>query len=201
MIEYNARIILASGSPRRIKMLEDIGVSPWIVKPQVHEESRLTLSPEQLVMSLALKKALAVEAQLVQEGVDCTQSLLIAADTIVYADRVIGKPESEEDAFEILSFLSGRRHTVYSGVCLLGTEKMLRRVFYNTTEVCFKKYSKQDIQAYIATGEPMDKAGAYAIQGGFAPYIDHIEGPMDNVIGFPLGKIRQELATYGLTLD
>jgi septum formation protein len=201
MVKYSLRIILASGSPRRIKMLEDLGVSPLIVKPEVHEESRLELSPEQLVMCLALKKALAVEAQLLGEGVDFTQSLLISADTIVYADRVIGKPESEAEAFEILSSLSGRRHTVYSGVCLLGTEKRLRRVFYSTTDVFFKKYTEEDIQTYIATGEPMDKAGAYAIQGGFAPYIDHIEGPMDNVIGFPLGKIRQELDAFGLTLE
>ena len=194
------RIILASGSPRRIKMLEDLGIAPFIIKPDVEEETQLALSPEQLVMSLALKKALAAEAQLLGEGDDLSQSLLLSADTIVYADRVIGKPQSEKEAFEILTFLSGRRHTVYSGVCMLGTQKQLRRVFYETTDVYFKEYTKQDIEAYIATGEPMDKAGAYAIQGGFAPYVDHTQGPLDNVIGFPLAKIQEELRSYGLAL-
>jgi len=181
-------------------MLEDLGISPLIVKPDVEEETKLSLSPRQLVMSLALKKALAVEAQLLGQGDNLDQSLLLSADTIVYADRVIGKPKSQEEAFEILTFLSGRKHTVYSGVCMLGTKKMLRRVFCTATEVHFKEYTSKDIRAYIATGEPMDKAGAYAVQGGFGPYIERIEGDLDNVIGFPLAKIRQELCSYGLAL-
>ena len=101
MIKYNLRIILASGSPRRIKMLEDLGIYPRIIKPDVEEDVKLPLSPSQIVMSLALKKALAVEAQLIEQGEDLTNSLLISADTIVYADKVIGKPTTESEAFEM----------------------------------------------------------------------------------------------------
>src|SRR5665647_1146582 len=112
MIKYKLQIILASGSPRRIKMLEDLGISPLVIKPDVQEDIKLPLSPSQLVMSLALKKALAVEAQIIEGGEDLTNSLLISADTIVYADKVIGKPTTEIEAFDILSFLCGRKHTV-----------------------------------------------------------------------------------------
>lgn len=201
MIEYISKITLASGSPRRIEMLEKLGVDVQVVRPDVEEGDRLSLTPGQLVMFLALKKALFVEAQLREDGNLLSDSLLLSADTIVYADGVIGKPESEQDAFRILSLLRGKMHTVYSGVCLLGTEKHLRHVFFRKTKVFFKEYTDADIEKYIASGEPMDKAGAYAIQGGFAPYIDHIEGDLDNVIGLPLVGIQEELAFWAMKIQ
>lgn len=201
MINYISKITLASGSPRRIEMLQDLGVVLRIIRPDVEENITLSLSPGQLVMCLALKKALSVEAQLLEDGQALKDTLLISADTIVYADGVIGKPKNEEDAFRILSFLRGRTHTVYSGVCLIGTEKKLRHVFFRETKVFFKQYTDEEIKKYIASGEPMDKAGAYAIQGGFAPYIDHIEGDFDNVIGLPLIGIQEELAFWGMKIQ
>ena len=146
-------------------MLQELGVELRIISPDVEEDVKPSLSPSQFVMFLALKKALFVETQLSKGGEDLKDSLLIAADTIVYANGVIGKPETEKDAFRMLSFLRGKSHTVYSGVCLLGTEKELRHVFFRATKVFFKNYTDEVINEYISGGEPMDKAGGYAIQG------------------------------------
>lgn len=181
-------------------MLQDLGVEVRIISPEVEEDMRSSLSASQLVMFLALKKALFVEEKLRASGENESDSLLIAADTIVYADGVIGKPDTDDEAFRILSFLRGRSHTVYSGVCLLGGGCNLRRLFFRETKVFFKDYTDEEIRGYIKSGEHADKAGAYAIQGGFAPYIDHIEGDMDNVIGFPLIGIQEELKLYGLQI-
>ncbi|MDD3290170.1 MAG: Maf family protein [Eubacteriales bacterium] len=198
MVKYGLSIILASGSPRRIGMLHDIGIQPEVLIPEVDETVHLTLTPQQTVMCLALKKALAAELQLKQRAQADRNVLLIAADTLVYAGKVMGKPMSERDAFEMLRFLRGRTHSVYSGVCLIGAELGIRRVFFCVTHVKFSNYSDEDIRRYIATGEPMDKAGAYAIQGGFGPYVESIVGPRDNVIGFPLGMIKEELNAIGI---
>lgn len=112
MIKCISNITLASGSPRRIKMLQDLGVQVRVMRPDVEEDVILSLSPGQLVMFLALKKALSVETELLKNGETLKDSLLIAADTIVYAQNVVGKPENEEDAFRILSSLRGKTHTV-----------------------------------------------------------------------------------------
>ena len=198
MVKYGMHIILASGSPRRIGMLHDMGIQPEILVPEVDEAVHLDLTPRQMVMCLALKKAQAAETLLKEEKRSARKALVIAADTVVYADRVIGKPGSEEEAFDILRFLRGRMHTVYSGVCLVSDSLGIRRVFACETQVKFTNYTADDIRRYIATGEPMDKAGAYAIQGGFAPYVEYIIGPRDNVIGFPLGAIKDELNSFGI---
>jgi septum formation protein len=201
MVKYGSSIILASGSPRRIDMLREIGIVPRVLIPEVDETVSLPLEPQQLVMCLALKKALAAERQLRLEQADMSSSLMIAADTVVYAGTVLGKPVTEKEAVEMLRFLNGRTHWVYSGVCLMGTADRLRRVFYCVTGVKFLEYGEEDIRRYVATGESMDKAGAYAIQGGFSPYVEHITGPRDNVIGFPLGMIREELDVLGISLE
>jgi septum formation protein len=201
MVKYGLPIILASGSPRRIGMLHDMGLRPEVLIPEVDETVRLPLTPQQTVMCLALKKALAAETQFKLRAQADLDALLIAADTVVYAEKVMGKPATEEDAFEMLCFLRGRTHSVYSGVCLMGTALGIRRVFFCTTHVKFSNYSDEDIRNYIATGESMDKAGAYAIQGGFAPYVESIVGPRDNVIGFPLDMIKEELNAIGISID
>lgn len=201
MVKYGSSVILASGSPRRIDMLREAGINPRVLIPEVEEAVRLPLEPQQLVMCLALKKALAAEEQLCLEGADMSRSLLIAADTVVYAGTVLGKPASEKEAMEMLRFLNGRTHWVYSGVCLMGTPDRIRRVFYCVTGVKFIDYGEEDIRSYVATGESMDKAGAYAIQGGFSPYVERVAGPRDNVIGFPLGMILEELHALGISLE
>ena len=188
------QIVLASGSPRRIQILRDHGVAAEIIRPEVDETLPGDLSMEQAVMYLALKKALHGEALLKAQG---KSGLIIAADTVVYKDRIIGKPVDEADAKNILRALCGSHHIVATGVALVETGSVIRKIFLETTKVFFKGYSDKAIDEYIATGEVWDKAGGYAIQGGFAPYVDHIEGDYDNVVGFPWTRIREELAGIG----
>jgi len=190
MKDYN--IILASSSPRRIEILREEGINPIIIKPEVDENVDAQMNMEDTVMFLALKKAISVEITLLNQIVN-KNSVIIGADTIVYSDRIIGKPETKKEAFNILSELNGKSHLVATGVALIEPFSERRKVFYETTRVYFKKYSKADILAYINTDEPYDKAGGYAIQGAWGKFIDHIEGDFENVIGFPITRIKDEL--------
>ena len=185
----NFQIILASGSPRRIEMMRRSGMEPLIIKPEVDETISAELTPEQAVMYLALKKALAVEQQL-EPG---ENQWLVSADTIVCRETIMGKPQDEEEATAMLSDLRGREHRVITGVAVLSPGTSKRKVFAETTKVFFKDYDDQVIRDYIASGEVWDKAGAYAIQGGFRDQVDHIEGDYDNVVGFPWNRFVEEL--------
>ena len=190
------KVILASGSPRRIQMLQEAGAEPRIIKPRCEEILHMPLEPQQIVMSLALKKGQWVETELAGENDPVLSgsegpALLIASDTIVYCDQVMGKPADEEDAFRMLSMIRNRTHSVFSGVYLNFMNTGRKILFFDETKVFVKDYSDQWLREYIATGEPMDKAGGYAIQGLFGPMIDHIEGDYDNVVGLPLERILQ----------
>lgn len=185
----NFQMILASGSPRRIEMMRRSGVEPLIIKPEVDETVSSELTPEQAVMYLALKKALAVEEQVEFKE----NQWLISADTIVCRETIMGKPQDEEEAVAMLSDLRGREHRVITGVAILSPGTTKRKVFAETTKVFFKDYDDQVIRDYIASGEVWDKAGAYAIQGGFRDQVDHIEGDYDNVVGFPWARFVEEL--------
>lgn len=190
-------VILASGSPRRIDMLRADGIEPVIVKPDCEENIHMDLTPKQEVMALALRKNLRAVEMLREQGELPAEGVVLSADTMVVLDGVpIGKPSDREDAFRILSELNGKKHTVCSGACICDLSSGRRLLFSEETDVHFMRYTDEDIRAYIATGEPMDKAGAYAIQGGFAPYVTHTEGPLDNVIGFPYGTIKNILASW-----
>lgn len=183
--------ILASGSPRRIEMMKKHGISP-IVHPAEIDEN---IPPEhgmcQTVMFLALKKAKAVEAEyLASEGMT---PIIIAADTIVYKDEIMGKPEDREDAFRMISSLRNDVHFVVTGCALVEAGMQNARVFAEITKVFVKDFSDEELNAYLDTDEPYDKAGAYAIQGIFSKHIDHIEGDYDNVVGFPWERIEKEL--------
>jgi len=193
MKDYN--IILASSSPRRIEMLIEDGINPIIIKPEVDESIKVQMNMEDTVMFLALKKAISVEITLLNQIVN-ENSIIIGADTIVYSDRIIGKPETRKEAFDILSELNGKSHLVATGVALIEPFSERRKVFCEITKVYFKKYSESDILAYINTYEPYDKAGGYAIQGAWGKYIDHIEGDFENVIGFPLARIKKEINDF-----
>ena len=186
------KMILASGSPRRIHMMEQKGYRPLVFPTKAEETLPFPMEKETAVMYLAYKKALWAEHHLTDEQKK-DSSVIIAADTIVYKDKIIGKPASEQEAFEILSLLRGNYHYVLTGVCLLLPEKPAGRLFYETTKVFFKDYTDETLTAYVKTGEPYDKAGGYAIQGTFEKYIDHIEGDYENVIGFPWERIEKEL--------
>ena len=183
-------LILASQSPRRRELLTQMGLSDFLIRPAQGEEViDPALSPEELVISLSRQKA----AEISQTAPD---ALIIAADTVVTADgRVLGKPRNEEDAAAMLRFLSGRTHTVYTGVTVQQGEHS--RSEFEATQVRFRPLSEQDIAAYIATGEPMDKAGSYGIQGGAALFCQKLCGDYYNVMGLPvchLGEVLRKIA-------
>lgn len=179
-------------------MMKEKGFEPVIFPANVDETLPFDMDMESAVMYLALKKALWVEANAPASifGYSGTsnEALIIAADTVVYSDRIIGKPETPEEAFRILSALRGTCHCVATGVCFIKRGTPVRKVFCDVTKVFFKDYSDEDLWSYVRTDEPYDKAGGYAIQGTFAKYIDHIEGDYDNVVGFPWHRIEAELS-------
>ncbi|MDO4485763.1 MAG: Maf family protein [Bacillota bacterium] len=179
------KIILASSSPRRIEMMKKNGFNPQIIPAYVVEQLPINMSPEAAVMYLALKKAAYIDAA--TNG----SHLIIAADTVVVHDNIIlGKPESKEHAYEMLSKMKNDHHNVMTGVCIIDTYSYTKQCFFDKTSVYFRNYSDRELNAYINTDEPYDKAGGYAIQGTFSKYIDHIEGDYNNVVGFPWYRIK-----------
>ncbi len=185
-------IILASGSPRRKELLEMLGVEDLKIIPAKGEESAPEgLAPGELVMALAAQKGREVRALCSAEDV------IIAADTIVWHDGgVYGKPRSVEHAKEMLRSLQGRAHQVYTGVCVIcGDSELLR---FNMSHVRFRPMSEDEIDAYVATGEPMDKAGAYGAQGKGAIFVEGIDGDFFNVMGLPLCTLGEMLKTQGV---
>lgn len=199
-------IILASSSPRRIDMMRQNGLEPIIFPADVDESIPEGLSMEEAVIYLALKKALFVEEKCfgsyinntitgsaVINDVPLENPLIIAADTVVFNKTIIGKPKDREDAFQILLDLKGKSHYVATGVAIVKAGVPVRKVFCEVTKVFVKDFSLEELNAYLATDEPYDKAGAYAIQGIFGKHIDHIEGDLNNVIGFPWDRIQKEL--------
>ncbi len=187
-----AGIVLASGSPRRQELLELMGLAPFSIRvPEVDESYPPALCPEEIVRYLSRKKAAAVEA--------AADEIVIAADTMVFLDDArLGKPRDEAEALSMLTALQGRRHTVCTGVTVRrGTELVTQA---ETTAVRFRPASEAELRAYIATGEPMDKAGAYGIQGKGALLVDGIEGDFYNVMGLPVLRLSRMLAQFGITL-
>ena len=184
--------ILASGSPRRIEIMKKHGISPVVHPAEIDENVPPEHGMCQTVMFLALKKAKAVEAEYLAS--DGKAPIIIAADTIVYKDEIMGKPEDREDAFRMISSLRNDVHFVVTGCALVEAGMQNARVFAEITKVFVKDFSDEELNAYLDTDEPYDKAGAYAIQGIFSKHIDHIEGDYDNVVGVPWERIEKELA-------
>ena len=187
------KIILASASPRRRELLERAGLS-FTVMPASGEEKRSSEDPAEVVLQLARDKASAVADTLAEceEG-----TLVIGSDTIVvFENRILGKPKDKEDAAQTLEKLQGNTHQVYTGVAMLvyGEDGEAKEICHaERTEVFVHEMSDEEIRNYIASGEPMDKAGAYGIQGKFAAYIDKIEGDYYNVVGLPVAYVYQQL--------
>lgn len=190
-----ARIILASQSPRRRQLLEQIGLEDFdILVPDADESYDPALSPQEIVGSICRKKAEAARA-LARDG----DALLIAADTMVFLDGLrLGKPHSQEEAHAMLRALSGRTHHVCTGVTVCRGERMDTRV--ETTGVAFRPLTDREIRCYIRTGEPMDKAGAYGVQGKAALFVSGIDGDYFNVMGLPLHLLGQMLEDFGVDL-
>lgn len=183
-------LILASGSPRRKELMAYISPDFEVRVSNAEEKTEPGLTPEETVKQLALQKAAAVESTLTEGDV------LISADTVVYVDGgILGKPHSREEAYAMLSTLSGRRHTVFTGVCITDGKKHVG--FAEKTEVEFYKLSDEEIYAYIDSGEPFDKAGGYGIQGRGALLVRGIDGDFYNVMGFPVARVSRELAAFG----
>ena len=179
------RVILASGSPRRRELLGEMGVEFEIDVPDVDETVGGT--PDKMVAVLAERKARAVAER--RDG-----GLIVAADTLVALDdRALGKPADDEEAKEMLRALSGRTHDVFTGVCVLDAASGRAMVEAVRTGVRFREISDAEIEAYVATGEPRDKAGAYAIQGGAGAFVDGYEGSRTDVIGLPVEKLTEML--------
>ena len=185
-------IILASKSPRRRALLEQMGVRDFrIVTPDIDEHMDRDLPPAELVRQISLEKAQAMAAQA------DPNTVVIAADTVVALDGVVlGKPADKEEAFRMLSLLSGNRHQVYTGLTVLRGEQVFSQ--WEETSVTFRPLTAEEIEAYIATGEPMDKAGAYGIQGYGALFIEGISGDYYNVMGLPVCRLGQILGQLGM---
>ena len=190
-----SKIILASGSPRLKELLLQIGIVPEIIVSHVEEKITSDV-PAEVVMSLAEQKAVDVAKEM-PEG-----TVILGSDTVVAADgKILGKPKSHEEAYEMIRRLAGRSHQVYTGVCLVkkGPEGEADTVvsFYDETDVNVSPMTEKEIREYADSEEPMDKAGSYAVQGFFARYIDGLKGSYANVMGLPVHLVYQELKKLG----
>ena len=186
------RIVLASASPRRSQLMQEIGLKFDVMPSQVAEGDISASCPEELVMRLAHAKAADVAGRI-------KSGIVIGADTVVVAGgQILGKPVDLDDAAKMLRALSGREHQVYSGVAVIDAESGRSLIDYEATAVKFRQLSEAAIQRYVATGEPMDKAGAYAIQGLGSLLVTGICGDYNCVVGLPLGKLAIMLTEFGV---
>lgn len=178
------KIILASASPRRQELLNKYNLNPRIFSAQIEEKLSMGESPEQIAMALALEKSLWVSNHF------SNGEVIIGADTIVVlGDLVLGKPKDEADAFNILKLLSGKEHHVITGISIIKAGTNTKIIDYESTLVRFRHLSDKKINNYIRTKEPLDKAGAYGIQGLGMVLVEKIDGCYSNVVGLPLGKL------------
>ncbi len=193
------RLVLASASPRRRELLAQIGAE-FEVLPAQGEEHISTTKPEQAVVELSRQKAEEVAGLAAAQG----RTLILGADTIVaFQGEILGKPKDEADAARMLHMLSGNTHSVFTGVAaiLMEGRKTVKSIsFFEETQVTMYPMAELEINRYIATGEPMDKAGAYGIQGKCAIFIEKIIGDYNNVVGLPLAALYQNLAKSGIEI-
>lgn len=185
-------IILASRSPRRRELLGQMGLTDFLVRPAVGgEHAAPDLTAAELVEELSRQKGLEVAASA------APGDLIVAADTVVAVEgRVLGKPRDRREAAEMLAALSGRTHTVYTGVTLCRDGESITQ--HEATLVRFRPLTAKEIADYVATGEPMDKAGAYGIQGYGAVLVEGIQGDYSNVVGLPVCRLSRMLARFGV---
>lgn len=184
------KYILASASPRRKELLTQAGFQFEII-PSLAEETYTKTAPSEIVTELAAQKAADVFHRHKEEN-----CVVIGADTIVvYREEILGKPADKQEAYDMLSMLADRTHQVYTGVSLIISKKgkVHTRTFYESTDVTFCPICKEDLRAYVESGEPLDKAGAYGIQGSFAIHVRCISGDYSNVVGLPVCRLYQEL--------
>lgn len=194
------RVILASKSPRRKELLGDIFESFEIMSADADESLDGTVPTEEGVVILSERKGDAVYKLLEDGGEDLSDTLIISSDTLVELDGVpLGKPADREDAVRMLRSLSGKRHNVHTGVAVRYGERAVSG--RKTTSVIFRELSREEIEEYVNSGEPMDKAGAYGIQGGAGKFVDHIEGDFDTVVGLSRALVRELCDRLGVAYD
>lgn len=188
-------IILASASPRRAQLLKQIGLDFKVIPSDLPEEIKSDVSsPSEIVKELAAQKAKHVAGMV-------SQGLIIGADTIVVLEgQILGKPSGTEHAIEMLTLLSGKEHSVYTGIALFKIPDEKLMVDYSETKVKFRAFGRDEIISYIATGEPFDKAGSYAIQGKGAVFVDSIKGCYFNIVGLPITKLVKMLGEFEFSI-
>lgn len=193
------KIILASASPRRLEIMNKHGINPIVMPTKANETIVGTPSMTEVVEDLSSRKAGAC-----YESIKSDASLskkyaghvIIGADTIVYTDRILGKPEDAEDAYRMIDSYRGTYHYVVTGITIIDVDSGDNETLSDITKVWCVNYTDDQIKDYISREEPYDKAGAYAIQGYFGRYIDHIEGDYENVVGLPFYRIEKALEKY-----
>ena len=184
---FDRPLVLASASPRRRFLLDLVGFEFEVMEPSVNEEDHADEDPATHVLRLAEVKARSV-ARSLEAG------LVLGADTIVLlGDEILEKPATEEEAFDMLSRISGEWHVVYTGLAVIDAESGRMAAGFETTRVRIREMSPDEIKAYVATGEPMDKAGSYGIQGYGAAIVEAVEGCYFNVVGLPLVRLLRVL--------
>lgn len=189
-------LILASGSPRRRELLSLLGLPFEVITSEADESTPPDFTPDSIVRCLALRKAEAVAA-----GIRDRNAVVVGSDTIVVLDHtVLGKPVDELDSASMLNRLQGRTHQVYTGVACIGLSDGKTIVEHRVTSVTMRAMTDEEIAAYIATGEPADKAGSYAIQGLGSTLVERIEGCYFNVVGLPLSLLGEMLSEFGITV-
>ena len=197
------RIVLASASPRRRELLSQIGVE-FEVKPADGEERIISTEPSKVVEELSGQKAMFTAKALEKENGHVPEGcIVLGADTIVsYDGRILGKPSDKEDAIQMLSMLQGNTHQVYTGVTVLkekqGSWKF--HTFFECTDVIFYPVTREEIVEYVNSGDPMDKAGSYGIQGAWGAYVKGIRGDYNNVVGLPVARLIYETKKIGINL-
>ena len=187
-------IVLASASPRRLELLKQIGLEFSVFPSDIDERIDIDSTPEEAVQSLSFRKAVDVAGKLQNSP------LVIGADTIVFKDSILGKPENEDHAFRMLKMLQGGWHEVITGITVIDSSNGNHLSGYEKTRVKMRKLSDGMISSYIHTGEPLDKAGAYGIQGMGALLVEKIEGCYFNVVGLPLLKLSLMLEKFGVNI-
>lgn len=194
MSKIKTELILASGSPRRIELLKKLGCKFRVIPSKVEEKINPSLSPTENARRISCLKALDVASKI-------SEGIVIAADTmVVLGKKILGKPKNKKEARKMLQNLSGKEHRVITGLVVVDakTKKIMQDVVI--TKVKFRKLNKNLIEKYIITGEPLDKAGAYGIQGKGALLVESIKGDYFNVVGLPLNTLNQLLEKFGISL-
>jgi septum formation protein len=189
------KLILASESPRRRELLKKAGYNFDVVPSKVSEIPNKNLNARDQILDISQRKARAAFAQL--STLKTEPLVVLAADTeVIFENSPLGKPQSPEDAYRILRLLSGLPHQVITGVTVIDSRSGKEVSQSETTSVYFRQLSDAEIWEYIHTGEPMDKAGAYGIQGGGGKFVERYEGPFDNIVGLPMDLVRKMLEPY-----